>query len=343
MEKMRLIFVESISTPASKSLCPILQNQWPDEELVMVSIIANGLTKPAFPRGIPYSDYPLIRPANFKPNKTWLSNETFTIILRLAHGCEPVRENMTFDQAVLLLSEASSLIYLADLDYASVWGMDILQRHLNPSEASQALDVVRVPPALTEEAFKAAIENASKSDTDSEYQTLLNAGHVKRYFDYNFALNSFSVLGKLYREASGIQAPIYLGKVDLLIMGLAAREGRLPPGLGAHLKQWVGTGKYDGFESPFFEGLGSSIARQMAVIFLEDIGALALAGEGVDLHYALTEKGREFVSRLHKDCIDRDLPFRLAGWMERPFDEVKPVIDQYLLTFFRKQKRLQDA
>ena len=340
---MRLIFVEKISTPASKSLCPILQNQWPDEELVMVSIIANGLSKPAFPRGIPYSDYPLTRPANFKPNKFWLSNDTFTIILRLAPGCEPVRENVTFDQAQQLLREASSLTYLSSIDYASVWGMEMLLKHLDPSADPQPVDIVRIPPAMTQGAFKAALEKSSKSDTDLEYQTLLNAGHVKRYFDYNFALNSFSILGKLYREVSGIQAPIHISKGELLIMGLAAREGKLPPRLGAHLQKWVGTGKYDGCESPFFEGLGSSIARQMDVIFLEDIGALALAGEGVDLHYALTDNGREFMSRLHKDCIDRDLPFRLAGWMERSFDDVKPVIDQYLQTFFRKQKRLQDA
>jgi hypothetical protein len=321
----------------------MLQSQWPNEELVMFSIVANGLSKPAFPRGIPYSDYPLTRPADFKPNKTWLSNENFTVIVRLAPGFEPARENLTFDQALQMFSEASSLLYLVGMDYTSVWGMDMLQRHLNPSEPPQALDVVRLPPELTETALQAALQNASKSDADGEYQALLNAGHVKRYFDFNFSLNSFAVFGELYRDVFGVTAPTHIGKSSLLIMGLAAREGRLPPSLGAHLKKWVGTGKYAEKASPFFEGLGSSIARQMAVISLEQIDALALAGEGVDLHYALTDKGRDFMSRLHKDCIDNDLPFRLGAWMERPFDEVKPVIDQYLLTFFRKQKRLQEA
>jgi hypothetical protein len=44
------------------------------------------------------------------------------------------------------------------------------------------------------------------------------------------------------------------------------------------------------------------------------------------------------LNRLHPDCEDPDLPFRLHAWCEAGA-AAKPAIDRYIKTFFGKQKR----
>lgn len=57
-----------------------------------------------------------------------------------------------------------------------------------------------------------------------------------------------------------------------------------------------------------------------------------------DKYYSITAKGQEFLSLLHRECNDQDLPYRLHQWCQN-WNDSKPTIDRYLRTFFGRQKR----
>ena len=336
---MRLIFVKH--PQAAKNYAEHVQSRWPGEELVLICTVPNGLNQPFFPRGIAYSKYPVVRATDYRANKNWLMrNGDFTSIIRVTEGAEIKSESVSFDGAAKLLTEAAELTFLGDWDYTGVWGMEMLQRHLNPTADPRPHQVIRNPYGYVKEHLDIAFL-APKDSSDREYQELLNAGFVKRYFDYNFALNSFAILGNLYREVFEVKDPVFIGRNSLLIMQHASYEPKLPYNLKRYLEDWKGTGKYASGTGRFFEGLGTSLSCQMVEHDLKMLGIMATSPDGVGTSWSLTDLGKQFVARLHKDCYDPDQSFRLSAWMERPFGEAKVAIDQYLMTFFRKQKRHQ--
>lgn len=52
----------------------------------------------------------------------------------------------------------------------------------------------------------------------------------------------------------------------------------------------------------------------------------------------LTAQGEAFLSALHPDCEDADLPFRLRQW-EASWPVSRPSVERYLRTFFGKAAR----
>lgn len=344
---MRIIFVRHAQ--AAKTFAPFIQAKWPGETIALMPIVPNGLNKPVYPRGLAYSEYPMVLPSDYRPHKSFMRDGSYTCIYTYGAGPDLERTNLSFDEACTLLREASALTYLCEWDYTGAWGMDILLKHAGVSNSSVQIEVIRNGWGYTQEMVDASFA-ARRDSFDPEFQSLTNAGYVKRYFDFNFSMNSFVILSSLYRDVFGVAASdkSFFGRSGVLITMHAAEVGELPINLANYLQCWKGTGKYSVGDQPFFEGMGTSLSRQMVELDLERLNILTSYGDGVGDGYRrrgfrVTDLGREFASRLHKDCYDIDLPFRLNAWMGRPFDEVKPIIDRYILTYFRKQKRLQDG
>lgn len=345
---MRLIFVEHAM--AARAYAPHMQAQWPSQELIIFCMVPNGLTKGVFPRGLAYSDYPLVMEPDFRPTQGICTDGSYTAILKIT-GAGLVKQNVSFEEAGELFRAATDLTFLGGWDYTSVWGMEMLQKHFLPGVEQRPHQVICNSWAYDDACVKRALESPRDS-SDPEYLLLSNAAKVKRYFDFNFAVNSFPILGGLYREVSKLtdavgpevfaseqagRSPGFIGRNSLLVLQHAAEVEHLPANLSSYLECWKGTGKYQP-QGEFYEGLGTSLARQMVIHDLLRARLIqTLPGEKT----AITDLGRLFVSKLHKDSYDRDLPFRIREWMGSPFAQVRPQIDAYILQFFRKQKRFQ--
>lgn len=334
---MRVVVVEHLAV--ARKLAPILRARWPQEQIAVMPLMNGSLYHHAYPRGLSYQQFPLILPADFKPAALngWRAhfNRLYTICDDGALFCE----DQSFEQAGETMLSADHIVYMGDWDYSGVWGMELLKRSLMPSRET-VHEVFRLPPEHKLQEFEITLPDPIDSN-DSAYQALYQAALVKRHFDYNFHFNGLVIFGKLYRTLSGGTGDDFVGRSGLLTALRMKQIGELPEDVAGYLEKWVGTGKYTGHACQFFDGMGSHLARfnvKYDLMSLKIITQKDLAGGG----YVLSPLGDAFVSKIHKDCYDQDLPSRLDAWMTRPFDEVRPLIDQYILTYFGKQKRLQD-
>jgi hypothetical protein len=216
--------------------------------------------------------------------------------------------------------------------------MELLKKNLIPGKVIDH-EVYRFEPDYKDDDYHLVIPTPMYNQ-DPDYLALYQAAWVKRYFEFNFYLNSHAIFGKLFREVFGSTAD-YIGRNAILTSIRMGQEGGLPWALPAYLQSWKGTGRYSA-DNPFYKGMGSylscwNVSHQLLRLKIAERGS----DEGGSVK--LTPEGASFVSKIHKDCYDQDLPFRLGEWMTRPLSEVQPIIDRYILTYFRKQKRLQDA
>jgi hypothetical protein len=104
------------------------------------------------------------------------------------------------------------------------------------------------------------------------------------------------------------------------------------------MQKWAGTGRYPARAGAAGLRFGSAASRLPILDNL--LGAGLLARTEVDGKHAVqvSARGQELLNRLHPDCEDPDLPFRLHAWCEAGAAS-KPAIDRYIKTFFGKQKR----
>jgi DNA topoisomerase IA len=334
--KMRLIIVEKPS--CIRLLASSAQETWPHDELIFLSAITITLTLPILPRGLAYSAYPMIAEPAFKPNADRLEGAFCCSYRADATGIhEPTR--LTVEQTCYLINRADNVVCMPDYDYRGVWGVDQLLEMFRQDLCKEELDVIRLVGGYTEKHCNFAVQNLIKPSAPS-YQTLLNAGRVKSYFDYNFALNSLPIFGNLYRSLLKESAPVFISKYAIqFIIYLSENEGLSEHVFNGRLygNKWKGSGQYNSQEVTYLDGIGSPASRFEIQKQLIKLGLIVHR----DRNLYLTENGLQFVARLHKDTKDYDLPFRLDQWMKMPFDEVKEKIDTYLKTFFGKQKRYQ--
>jgi hypothetical protein len=342
---MRLIIAENIMM--AKKIAPFTAERWPGEDIMIMASMPYILNKYSYPRGLAYSDYPLLGNPSYKKTEDRFDDGTFGRGVRVS-GQFISNFAIAFKSACNLMQTAEHLVFAGDWDHAGVWGMERLLDLLAPERDKTDFDVTVFNGGLDEDSIRRVLSNLRRPD-DERYMALANAAKVKRYFDYNFNVNSLAILGNLYRDVTGTNAPVLITKnmVQILIHAVSnvavAISGRSN---SLNLSRWKGTGKYDpdAFEKYdwWLEGLGSAASRPALLAQMKELGLLEpVGGDERPNVYLTTELGRTFEGRLHKDCTDQDLPFRLNLWMEKPFEEAKLSIDQYLLTFFRKQKRYQ--
>jgi hypothetical protein len=157
---------------------------------------------------------------------------------------------------------------------------------------------------------------------------------ISNYFDFNYVLNATPILGLAARR-SGLDgaAPSAFGLQLLYWMRDHTSEIKISDLDYDVMRHWKGLEKYaDG------KGMGSCRSRRAIVERLVRGGYLSC--DGVTNAVQLTEAGRTFLSLLHKDCRDPDLPFRLRKWASLPRRTAKSRIDGYINAFFGKQTRV---
>lgn len=165
------------------------------------------------------------------------------------------------------------------------------------------------------------------------------AGRIKRFFDFNYLANSTPLFGAAARACD---LPFSVSKFGLQVLYHAKDSGPQSDGTRlAQMSRWKGSGRY---QASNHYGLGSPVSRPAILKQLEKAGylertGLGRTGERGSGRTQLSPKGELFLSHLHPDCRDPDLPFRIDDWMGMPEPEAQEKIGKYIRTYFGKQKR----
>lgn len=160
-------------------------------------------------------------------------------------------------------------------------------------------------------------------------------GRLARLFDFNYLLNARPLFGEVARRlgldagvpsAFGLQLLYHLRKLGRPVTMCEAVE---------MLEEWRGLGKYSNEDGG---GMGNYRSRLHIVEQLIRRGYLLLGND--DSHsVSVTPAALLFLSALHKDCCDPDLPFRIKQWGRLPWPDGQAAMFRYIRRFFGKKPR----
>lgn len=160
---------------------------------------------------------------------------------------------------------------------------------------------------------------------------------VRRYFDYNYLLNAYPIMGATFKKALIEYSSWPLSKHELQLLYFMRNSKALREHTIVELmRSWKCTGRYRIGHPDTFSGLGNASARSIIIDNLLNAELLQLS-DGKML--MISDKGERLLQFMHPDCEDQDQVFRIYSWAQLPFDEAKAKIDRYIKTFFGKQKR----
>jgi hypothetical protein len=253
---------------------------------------------------------------------------------------EPARFPAQIPEPVDPGGEAARRLRTADIVYVAV----------DPGASStlaldRCLDFLGVDPrrvailrlfSLSSAHIRTALADPARI-ADPWYAHDLAAAGVRRRFDYAYQVNALALHGQAMRAAgaeTNAQPPTKYGLQLLYDMhgGSLRTEGELVHDMGS----WEGTGSHRDLrdEHGYRPSLGGTASRHQILHGLTETGLTEWRGER---HVAVSTLGLRFLSLLHPNSRDRDLPFRLEAWKTDPDGTAK--VDRYIRTFFGRQIR----
>lgn len=333
------ILIVTDKQAASRTIAPYARAHWPSANITFVHTVPYGNFRFTYPRGLKLQDYPLVSEPRYTLNSwdTWF--------------CPPfvMAADGTLAKGVMsreLFFDADLIVYACDPCSSDAVAFDVLMDAVFGD--ARALDA----PALQLNGLDQASIKRAFSEIrpfGSTYEQHLLYGRVKFYFDWNWNTNALAILGEAQRRVGVPAEAPPLSKYALQLLYALRNEQPVKDGPLVHrMANWPGTGRYRHLQGRGDTRLGSAASRQQIINNLVAAGLLDRTflgmtrplGEFESRPSTLTpsERGRALLARLHPDCEDADLPFRLSAWCEQG-DEAKPAIDRYIKTFFGKQKR----
>lgn len=311
-----IVFV--VDTPSTlRRLAPHLSRSWTCR-VYAITTLHFGLFEFRYPRGLHLADFPFVGEPRWKARKL-----DGSAVFEVIDGT-PLRSEEEF---AIVLRGARAVWFADSPDASGVVAFDVL---LSEGLGAPNADITR-PALFLRSLDPRAIGNALAcpgSTGDGWFAELRNAGLAKRFFEFNFNVNSLSLLGQALRQVGCVDREHQVSKFSLQLLYFLRHSQPLSD---AHLfdvlAEWSGTGRYA--RSP----MGSAASRPAMLKALRGAG---LVREGGSIE--LTSSGQRFLDLLHPDCCDLDLPARLDRWA-RDWPRSKPAIERYIRTFFGKQRR----
>lgn len=309
-------------------------------------ICTYGITpfKPVWPLDLKWTEFPVIQDVQTEPYNGFnkLQPDKFTHCLAYGQAVMPddSRNHISLKSCRRLISKADEIIFACAPDVRGVASFEQFIHEFAPERNNDVFSAYFLN-GLSPESLAGYIREPSTT-AHQEYWKLKNAALVKRHFEHNFMLNSQSVLMRTYKKVGG-KSDVFISKYQIQLLywlrqeALVNRQHKIES-LFTHMdRHWSGTGKYKPSACSYIESgiLGSPSSRQRIIDSLIEKGLISHVYD----NFILTSLGHEFLSALHPDCMDLDLPFRLSAWMEKPFKEVRPAIDSYLRRYFSRQMR----
>ncbi|HDR9179280.1 TPA: type IA DNA topoisomerase [Burkholderia vietnamiensis] len=307
-----------------RELAPTVSTRWPSTTVYAITTRYLGLYEFRYPRGLRYDAFPFVGTPIWKP-RSWQVPLVWKVDVGTASPCniEPCDA----------LREASEVWYAGAPDPSDAVTFHVLLSQCLGDEAAALPRPAIYLVDLRAEAINAAFD-APRNTKDEWFESIRHAGIARRYFDFNFNVNSLALLGTALRDAGVTVSDFMMSKYSLqLLYWLADDPHATFSSLIQAMQEWRGTGRY----APAL--LGSPASRVEIIQGLQDAGLAVPNAAG---QVRLTSTGRRFLQLLHPDCRDADLPARMAEW-ERTWPESRPKVESYIRTFFGKQKRFAKA
>lgn len=343
---MRLIVTEKAMM--SHRLIPFVLKKWPKEEIVFIETMGITGIRFKYPRDIPYSDFPHVREPEFKNvdyNELYFNDPAAPYF----HFCSghtidkngtPTRSKFTQEEVKKLLHEAEHIVCAVDPDERGFFSFHLYLNQFCPQRVSEEHEALFISGGLSDECIQRYLDYPITTNAD-KIKALLEKAQIKRYFEYNYNLNAMAIFRKPFDLAFGAGKQLQMSKYELQCLyylseqpGATLNEDILAFNME---RRWKGTGKYT--HDTKIE-LGSPSSRRNIVGNLNEVGAFCFSDDKKMV--AVSNKGLRFLSMLHPDTRDPDLPYRIKKWQDEGLESAKGKIDRYLKTFFGKQKRFNN-
>ncbi len=297
-----------------------------------------------FPRGALYNSFPKICEPAYKPLKfdgQYLDGETrlhcrkglsvtipkplTTIFINKIENSEFIQSLLVADVIYVVIDPGPSGFHtrLRVMEYLSSLQVTASIRHLGLDD----LTTSGIQKALSKAGDMHDIEERAKFSL------------VRRYFDYNYLLNAYPIMGKTFEKSFGkrLEWPLSKHELQILFFMRSTKNSRLNDAhLSARMRYWQGTGKYKARDWYGYFGMGNPASRHCII---ENLIGQNLLVRNLDRTICITDLGERLLEHMHPDCEDPDQVFRIYLWAQLPLDEAKAKIGRYIKTFFGKQKR----
>ncbi|MBE0467992.1 MAG: hypothetical protein IBX55_00490 [Methyloprofundus sp.] len=163
----------------------------------------------------------------------------------------------------------------------------------------------------------------------------LSQYRAKRFFDYNFNINSMMAFG--FFDLKGGKQILTKYKLLTLFLLRDARGVITQDELHRKMRCNPGTGKYRD------KGVNGRIGSPMSFWKIVDdlVGSELISLNKSDDEVSLSQRGKDFINSCHHRICDTDLPYRLSFWVERSEDQpdkVRKEMTSYLSRFFKRER-----
>lgn len=260
----------------------------------------------------------------------------------------------TVDGMKNLLQTFDEIIIAPDPDHTGAYGVfKALEMFLGNNWEDCFKEIHYIPlmslePKSIIEPLKASKENKEykhnnvKRDGKTMFEGLYEKAKVKRYFDFNYNLNSahsykiITEIGDMRKKRSYEDDGI--SKYGIMLLHIINENNSKNNFMSeADILHYMQTYKVN--EEKI--GIASVVSRAP---ILEDLLELGLIIKNESKKIVLTAAGDAAANHLlHQATYDEELPYRIDKWMDRGYTkEVKMEIDEYLLNVFTKQNKLID-
>ena len=310
----------------SRAIAPFVAARWPGRKVLAVYTFYLGLYEFRYPRGLSHSDFPYVGEPSWKVRDFGWPEAGFT--LEFING-EIVHTRL---DPIKVVKSADEVWFACDPDHSGANGFDVLlSQCLGEEEAAKERPALVFRSLVEEDVIRTL--DIPTTTADPRYREWSNKGHAKRFFDYNFNVNSLALFGDCLRKVGVDTSDFGMSKYALqLLYWLCGQEPLSEGRICWSMDKWTGTGRY----TPF--GIGSPASRAPIITQLRSAGLTAYQ----DKLTVITDRGNDFLDQLHPDCEDADLSARLATW-QADWPNSKAPMTRYLRTFFGKQARFKPA
>lgn len=316
-------------------LAPHFRKYYPAEKIVVINSFYFRNTYFKYPHNIKWNDYPYINSPSYHINnwEEWCPSlvnangklEKYPFIVNSNGEIEVT--NLTTEEVA-----TATLFYAADPGYSCAFNFSIfVEKFYNTNVKDIHIDSLNLW-SLDEISINRYF--AEKCNFYDTFKEAVNYGKVISYFNYLYNVNSLAIFGATLRSIGIDSNQHSISKASLQLLYKLAEDtyksGLKEGQILQIMSKWTGTGKY-----PKYSSLGSCTSQSEILQNLKNMDFLV----GINKKYSISPLGLLFLSKLHKDCMDQDLPFRLEQWGNLEFEEAKKKIDSYIKNFFGKQKR----
>jgi hypothetical protein len=322
-----IVFVSSLTNYQLNIIKPHLLQRWPGFTIYVFRIIPKYRFAFNYDNNVHPAFFPVIKFPQYTSNV-----KKYGLVLHITNESIKVKRH----GAVNILKNADTISYLGDLWYSFIIDYDILLNECLGFHEANKERVVIVPEIFTGPAIRYALNNPITTENPQFYK-LLDSGMAKRFFDYNYNINSLHFFTFCLRKIGVVKKDYNISKYSLQLLYKLHERRPMSTGKAVLMAQnWKGSRTYPA--SVF--GIGNPHSIGSILNGLLDSGLLEKNKKELLI---VSKAGKSFLEMLDPGCRDIDLPGKLQLWQEN-WPNSRNEIETYITNYFSNQKAfMQDS